>query len=163
MGLRKRSPRTRKETCTRLTSEIAAAPAKLRAAIDGMSDAERNTRYRNWSARQIVNHLADSHMHSLIRFRWALTESTPTIKAYDEAAWVALADCTHGSLEPPLALFEGVHAKWVQLLESMTEEAFRREFYHPELKETVALWSALHYYAWHARHHTGHPLASRTS
>jgi hypothetical protein len=133
---------------------IAAAPAALRNVVDGMSEDQLDTRFRNWTIRQIVHHVADSHVNSYVRFKWALTEERPTIKAYDEGRWAALEDARTGDVGAPLALLEGLHARWVQLLRSMTGEQFERSFIHPENGESVCLSAALCYYAWHCRHHT---------
>jgi hypothetical protein len=137
-----------------LIAVIEAAPAGLRAAVAGLSEDQLDTRYRNWTIRQIVHHIADSHVNSYIRFKWALTEDTPTIKAYDDGRWAALADARTGDVQAPLALLEGLHRRWVQLLRSMTEEQFARTFFHPETGKTVSLSAALCSYAWHCRHHT---------
>jgi uncharacterized damage-inducible protein DinB len=138
-----------------LIAEIQGAPAVLRQAVSGLSETQLDTRYKNWTIRQIVHHLADSHVNSYIRFRWTLTEERPTIKAYDEGRWAALEDSRTGDIRAPLALLEGLHARWVQLLRSMTEEQFARSFIHPETGDVVTLEAALCYYAWHGRHHTG--------
>jgi hypothetical protein len=137
-----------------LITIIQTAPAALRNAIAGLSRAQLDTRYRNWSGRQIVHHLADSHVNSYIRFKWALTEERPTIKAYDEGRWADLADARTGDVEAPLALVEGLHRRWAQLLRSMSSEHFARCFVHPETGAVVSLAEALCYYAWHCRHHT---------
>jgi hypothetical protein len=131
------------------------APAALRRAVAGLSDGQLDTRYHNWTVRQIVHHLADSHVHSYVRFKWALTEERPTIKAYDEDRWVALGDSRAGAVAAPLALLEGLHTRWVQLLRVMSDEQFARSFHHPQSGEVVSLSAALCYYAWHCRHHTG--------
>ncbi len=133
---------------------VEAAPTAVRAAVAGLSDDQLDTRYRNWTIRQIVHHLADSHVNSYVRFKWALTEDRPTIKPYDDGRWAALADAHTGDVQAPLALLEGLHARWVQLLRSMTEEQFGRTFFHPETGQTVSLDAALCYDAWHCRHHT---------
>src|SRR5262249_59903673 len=93
-----------------LIAVIEAAPTALRRAVAGLSDGQLDTRYRNWTVRQIVHHLADSHVHSYVRFRWALTEERPTIKPYNEGHWVALEDARAGDIRAPLDLFEGLHA-----------------------------------------------------
>lgn len=142
----------------RLTDEVRAAPRRLREAVDGLSETQLDTLYRNWTIRQIVHHLADSHVHSYIRFKWALTEDNPLIKAYEEADWVLLSDCKSGCILPSLALVDGLHAKWAQLVESMSLEDFDCTFRHPQSGETVSLQTALNYYPWHARHHTGQIL-----
>lgn len=141
-----------------LIKEIRTAPGKLREAVAGLSDEQLNTKYRNWTIRQITHHLADSHLHSIIRFKWALTEDHPTIKAYEEGDWVQTAECLNGDLEPALALLDGLHSKWVQLLEAMTADQYARTFHHPQSNESVSLWRALNIYAWHGRHHTGQIL-----
>jgi hypothetical protein len=133
---------------------IEGCPGALRRAVAGLSDAQLDTRYRNWTIRQIVHHLADSHVNSYIRFKWALTEELPTIKAYDEGRWAALDDSRTGDIQAPLALLEGLHARWSQLLRTMTEDQFGRCFIHPETGKTVSLSAALCSYAWHCRHHT---------
>ena len=135
-------------------SIIENAPMNLRKAVAGLSQEQLDVRYRNWTIRQIVHHLADSHVNSYVRFKWTLTEEQPTIKAYYEDRWVALEDARRGDIEPPLALLEGLHARWVLLLGSMTEAQFLRSFIHPETGKSVSLNSALCYYAWHCRHHT---------
>jgi len=133
---------------------IEAAPAALREAVAGLSARQLDTRYRNLTVRQIVHHVADSHVNSYVRFKLALTEDRPTIKPYDEGRWAALADSRTGDVAAPLLLLEGLHARWVQLLRSLTEEQFARTFFHPESGETVSLADALASYAWHCRHHT---------
>lgn len=145
-------------TKTDLIEVVRQAPTRLREAVSGLSDSQLDTLYRNWTIRQITHHIADSHLHSIIRFKWALAEDHPTIKAYEEGDWVQLADCKQGDVGPALALLGGLHSKWVQLLESMTREQFARTFLHPQTGESVSLWMALNNYAWHGRHHTAQIL-----
>ncbi len=140
------------------TEQIAQAPGELKRAVAGLSERQLDTRYRNWTIRQIVHHIADSHINSYVRFKWALTEDQPTIKPYDEGRWAALADSLVGGIEPTLALFEGLHARWALLLGSMTLDQFARSFVHPDTGATVRLDGALSYYAWHFRHHIGQIL-----
>jgi hypothetical protein len=146
------------ETRRKLVDTIQQAPRELRNAVADLSDSQLETRYKNWSVRQIVHHLADSHVHSYIRFKWALTEEHPTIKAYEEGDWVMLEDSKQGDIQPSLALLDGLHRKWVQVLSTMTQEQFSRTFHHPQTGQNVALWTALTYYEWHCRHHTGQIL-----
>jgi uncharacterized damage-inducible protein DinB len=131
-------------------------PGRLRAAVHGLDDAQLDTPYREegWTVRQVVHHVADSHMNSYVRFKLALTEYEPTVKPYDEAAWAMLAD-NRMPVEVSLALTDALHRRWVDLLESLTEKDFQKKFNHPErgpqdLATNVAL------YAWHSRHHTAH-------
>lgn len=134
------------------------APSALRAAVAGLTETQLDTRYRNWTIRQIVHHLADSHANAYVRFKLALTEERPTIKPYDEAKWVALEDSLSGGVAAPLALLEGLHGSWVQLLRCLTPEQYTRSYFHPEMGEEVPLFRALSSYAWHCRHHTGQIL-----
>ncbi len=135
-------------------AEIERAPARLCAAVSGLSDKQLDTTYRNWTIRQIVHHLADSHLNSYVRFKLALTEERPTIKPYDESRWSLLIDAQRADIEPSLRVLEGLHTRWACLLRSLAPAAYERTFYHPESQEIVPLWRALAYYVWHARHHT---------
>lgn len=137
-----------------LIDELVAAPQTLRATVAGLTDQQLDTKYRNWTIRQIVHHLADSHLNSYIRCKWTLTEDTPTIKAYFEDRWVALADSQHGDVGPALSLFDAVHARWVQLLHTLTPTDMAKSFLHPESGKTIRLDELISYYPWHSRHHT---------
>ncbi len=136
-------------------------PGRLRAAVQGLNDTQLETPYREggWTVRQLVHHIADSHMNSYVRFKLALTEDCPTIKPYDEAAWAALPDSKQ-VIAPSLALIEALHERWVALLEAMTDADYRRELQHPERgRQNLATTLAL--YDWHSRHHTAHITALR--
>lgn len=140
--------------CRDCIDVLTQAPARLRAAVDGLTNSQLDRLYRNWTIRQIVFHLGDSHQHAFLRCKWALTEDHPTIKPYEEGRWAELIDARTAAIDGPLLLLDGLHATWTQLLNLMTEDQFHRTFYHPESKQTVPLWKALNYYAWHSRHHT---------
>ena len=140
-----------------LIRQIEDAPGLLRKVLSGLSGEQLGTKYKNWSIRQIANHIADSHVNSYIRFKWALTEDKPTIKAYDEGLWSELEEAKTGDLGPTLLTLEGIHQRWVRLLKSMTLEQYRRVFIRPS-GEAVTLDKALCIYAWHGRHHTGQIL-----
>jgi uncharacterized damage-inducible protein DinB len=144
-----------------LIARIEAAPGRLQAAVAGLSESQLDTPYRNWTLRQIVHHLADSHVHSYIRFKWALTEDRPTIKPYDEGLWASLPDSRSGPIDTPLALLAGLHARWVLLLRSMKERDFARSFVHPATGREQSLGTTLGYYAWHGQHHTAQILWRR--
>src|SRR5262245_1120586 len=94
--------------------DIAGLPEKIRSAVAGMDDAKLDTPYRDggWTVRQVVHHVADSHINSYIRFRFALTEQEPTIKSYDEAVWANLIDAKTAPVEPSLKLLDGLHQRW---------------------------------------------------
>jgi uncharacterized damage-inducible protein DinB len=132
-------------------------PERLGAALSGLSDAQLDTPYREggWTVRQLVHHIADSHLNSYVRFRLALTEDWPTIKPYDEARWAELPDARLLPIEPSLLLVESLHKRWVGLLEAMSEDDFGKGFHHPE-RGSQDLATTLALYDWHARHHTAH-------
>ncbi|MBS1839770.1 MAG: bacillithiol transferase BstA [Acidobacteria bacterium] len=136
---------------------IAETPAKFRAAVKGLNDAQLDTPYRDggWTVRQVVHHVPDSHMNAYIRFKLALTESSPTIKPYDEAQWAQLADSRSTPIEVSLALLDSLHLRWVELLRSFKAEDFARKLIHPEHGEKNVDW-LLFVYAWHGPHHTAH-------
>lgn len=137
--------------------EIASTPQRVRAAVKGLNDAQLDTPYREggWTVRQVVHHLADSHMNAYIRWRLALTESEPTIKPYEESAWARLEDAAHAPIEVSLRLLEALHERWVRLLHSVKAEEFARTFRHPEHGVRTLDWM-LFSYAWHGKHHTAH-------
>lgn len=137
--------------------ELAVAPAQLVDAASGLSAEQLDTPYRagGWTVRQVVHHVPESHMNSYVRFMWALTEDTPTIKAYDEVAWAELCEADRIPIEPSLALLERLHDRWVLLLRSLTETQWHREFVHPDGGK-IDLATNLGAYAWHGRHHIAH-------
>jgi hypothetical protein len=131
-------------------------PERLRAAVAGLSDAQLDTPYREggWTVRQVVHHLADSHAMAYTRCKQALTKDWPAEQSYDEAAWANLAD-SRLPVGVSLALIEGLHGRWVALLEAMSEEDFRKGYNHPERGREM-LVKALAMYDWHSRHHVAH-------
>jgi uncharacterized damage-inducible protein DinB len=131
------------------------APARLREAVRGLTPAQLDTRYKNWTVRQIAHHLADSHANIYIRWKLALTEDVPTIKPYNESAWSELAASKTGDIAGPLAMFDGVHQCWVGLIRSVSLEDLRRQFFHPEQNKRVRLADTVRLYAWHVDHHIG--------
>jgi uncharacterized damage-inducible protein DinB len=141
---------------------IAEAPAAMRAAVAGLSDEQLDTPYRadGWTVRQVVHHVPDSHLNAYVRLKLALTEDSPTIKPYDEAAWALLADSETTPVAVSLALLEALHQRWVTILESMEAKDFDRTFVHPEHGPVTVSW-LLQLYAWHGRHHAAHITALR--
>lgn len=137
--------------------QIAALPAQIREVVGQMNETQLEARYREggWTARQVVHHLADSHINAYIRFRLALTEDLPTIKPYKEALWAELPDAVSGAVEDSLRILEGVHARWAALLRATPREDLERKFRHPE-RGDLTLASTLALYAWHGKHHLAH-------
>jgi hypothetical protein len=132
---------------------IASFPSELKAA---MASARLDQPYRDggWTARQVVHHVADSHMNAFIRFRLALTEDKPTIKPYNESEWAKLADM---KLDPAVSLqiIDGLHQRWHAMMLAMSDADFAREAVHPDHGPRTVDWF-LQLYAWHGRHHIGH-------
>jgi hypothetical protein len=146
----------------KLIEDIAGAPAKLRAAVAGLSEAQLDTPYRpgGWTVRQVTHHVPDSHMNAYIRFKLALTENEPTIKPYEQQLWAELADSKVTSIEVSLTMLDSLHDRWVRLLRSLKSEEWKRTFRHPELG-LVSLEKNLALYAWHGRHHVAHVTGLR--
>ncbi len=137
--------------------EVADLPKKLRAAVAGLNDSQLDTPYRpdGWTVRQVVHHLADSHMNAFIRVKLTLTENEPKIKPYDEAAWAKLPDSSV-PIDGSLSLIDALHARWTVLFRAMKENDWAKGYFHPEMQSTVSLDKAVAMYAWHARHHVAH-------
>lgn len=135
---------------------IAEMPEQLREAVRGLNEEALNTPYREggWTVRQVVHHLADSHMTAFFRLRKALTEDWPEVPGYDEKAFAALPDTT-APIEWSLELIESVHARWVMLLQALSEEQWHRGFRHME-RGPMAVELATLLYGWHSRHHVAH-------
>ena len=136
---------------------IAATPRAMRDAVRGLDEAQLDTPYRpeGWTVRQVVHHVPDSHMNAYTRTKLALTEPTPTIKPYDEAAWAKLEDTRSTPIETSLVLLEVLHDRWVRVLRSMTAADFTRTLNHPE-SGVMSLDQLLALYEWHGRHHVAH-------
>lgn len=133
-------------------------PSKIKQLTENLTVEELNWPYRpeGWTVKQVVHHCADSHMNSLVRFKWTLTEDTPTIKAYEEANWARLVDSQQDDISTSLNFLSALHAKWVFLLKNLSEEEYNRAFIHPEHGKKVNLKMNLAIYAWHCRHHLAH-------
>ena len=145
-----------------LIQQIEEAPANLREAVRGLDDRQLDTPYREggWTVRQVVHHLPDSHLNSYIRFKWTMTESQPTIKAYEEQLWAELVDAKNGPIEVSLVLLEALHKRWVLFLRSLTPADFAKTFVHPE-NGLMNLDRLVQLYAWHGRHHVAHITSLR--
>lgn len=142
---------------------IASLPRKLRDSIAGLNDAQMNTPYREggWTPRQVVHHVADSHMNAYVRCKLALTEDAPKVKPYDEALWANLPDVSKVPVDVSLGLIDALHERWVALLSAMPDADFERGYIHPEHNRTVPLREVAALYAWHGQHHTAHITALR--
>ena len=136
---------------------IEALPSSLEGVITNFTRQQFQTTYRDggWTAQQVIHHLSDSHMNAYIRFKWTLTEDTPTIKAYDEKKWAETPEI-NADTRLSVDLLKALHAKWVTLLRALTEDHLRKTYIHPETKKNVPLDRMIALYAWHGDHHLGH-------
>jgi len=134
--------------------EIRFLPQLLENTIQQLDEYQLNTPYRKdgWTVKQVVHHIADSHMNAFVRFKLALTEDNPTIKPYDQDKWVNMAD-----VELPVnvasTFIHALHLKWHELMVHMSTDDWKRTLYHPEYKEKMDMWHMLGKYAWHGKHH----------
>jgi uncharacterized damage-inducible protein DinB len=155
-------PHVTAESRRQAVDAIDELPSRMREAVANLSDAQLDLPYRpgGWTVRQLVHHVADSHMNAYIRLKLAVTEDRPTIKPYDQNLWAELSDMRL-PVAISLSLLDGIHARWSVLCRSLTPEQFLRTFHHPEIGE-VTIDTHLQMYAWHSRHHVAHVTSMRT-
>jgi len=146
-----------KEVLYRSIMMVEAAPVSLRKRLETIApqDLELSYRENGWTVRQIVHHLADSHMNMWIRFKHALTIENPTIQPYDQNLWANSADYKSATLESSLLIFEGIQSRFSNLLKTMSESDFKRTYTHPQYNKQFTLSEATQLYAWHGMHHVG--------
>ena len=139
-------------------NSIETLPTVLAELTNNLTEKELTYHYRpqGWNIKQVVHHLADSHMNCFIRFKLALTEDNPTIKPYEEALWAEMEDASTIPIEFSLAIIQGVHGRWAHLLSSMSESDFNKSFLHPENNSSMSLFYATSLYSWHSNHHAEH-------
>ncbi len=136
---------------------IATLPQRLEAALGGITEAQLDTPYRpeGWTVRQVIHHMADSHINAYVRLHLSLTEDAPTIKAYNEADWAKLPDSSL-PISHSLEILRGLHFRWVHLLRNMSEADFQRTYVHPQYGKIFSMDTMTALYAWHSEHHLGH-------
>jgi len=137
---------------------LQALPSWMDACIENLDSDQLEEPYREggWNIRQVVHHVADSHMNAYVRFRLTVTEDTPTVKPYLENEWVKLPDVDLVPVNVSVTLLHALHRRMVSMLQHLPEEAWHRCYFHPQYQHTVPLWDAVALYAWHSRHHTAH-------
>ena len=137
---------------------IETLPSKISEVTNGFSETQWNTPYRpeGWTVKQLVHHIADSHMNSFVRFKLGLTEDNPTIKPYRQDAWVRMQDVEQLPAKISLNILENLHMRFTLVLKNMTEEDFARTIYHPEMEKSLSLAAMLALYGWHSEHHLAH-------
>jgi len=141
---------------------LRALPAKLRATVAGLNDTQLDTPYREggWTVRQVIHHLADSHMHAYVRMKLMVNEDHPTIKPYDQNVWAANSEAAQGAIGSSLDLLDGLHRRWADFLERLPESAWTRGALHPERGE-VTMTGTLQTYAGHGEKHIEHIMVLR--
>lgn len=156
IGKFQRPPKLEPDARARAIETVATTPARLRAAVRGLTAEQIETPYRpgGWTVRQVVHHVPDSHLNAYCRFKLALTETEPTIKPYEESLWALLPD-VQVPIETSLTLLDAVHERWIAILRGMKPTDFERMLVHPE-SGRQSLDQVLALYAWHGPHHTAH-------
>lgn len=137
---------------------LEALPDQLKKIVGNLSYDELELQYRpaSWNIKQLVHHLADSHMNSFVRFKLIVTEDTPTIRPYNEKEWARTADANNEDIMDSIEILEGMHRRWVLLLKSLSPEDRKRTFFHPEYEGPLTLEWMIGLYDWHSRHHLAH-------
>lgn len=146
------------EQLQRFIMDIKELPDNLREALQGLTEEQIDSPYRDggWTIRQVVHHLADSHMNAFIRTKLALTEDTPTIKPFEENDWAVTEEAKEAPVELSLSLLEGLQKRWAFLLERLGDEDVNKTVYHPGLEREIDVYTLCALYAWHGKHHTAH-------
>jgi uncharacterized damage-inducible protein DinB len=146
-------------------ADIKFLPEELERAVLNLDAHQLDTPYREggWTVRQLVHHVADSHMNAYIRFKLGLTEDNPTIKPYDEKEWAKLPDNERVPINVSLTLLHALHQRWYEIIRDLPDAAYERTVVHPEHGRQMSLWFLLGLYAWHGKHHTAHITSLRES
>ncbi|WP_299210964.1 YfiT family bacillithiol transferase [uncultured Aquimarina sp.] len=147
-----------KEHISKWINDIEELPAKISELVSDFSEEQLETPYRSggWTARQVIHHIHDSHHNGYIRFKWALTEDKPVIKAYYEDRWAELFDTKSAPIHLSLDLIKALHAKWVYFLKGLSDNDLEKGFIHPEGTIEISLAEDIGIYAWHGNHHLAH-------
>ena len=143
--------------------DIQTLPMHVEHAIQNLDEAELDAPYRpgGWTLKQVVHHIADSHMNAYIRFKLGLSEDNPTIKPYDENAWAQMIDTQNLPINISITLLFSLHMRLHEILKNMKVEEWNRTIFHPEHQKQMTLWYLLGMYAWHGRHHVAHIMIGR--
>ncbi len=139
-------------------TDIQFLPRMVEQAIENMDEAQLATPYRDggWTVKQLVHHIADSHMNAYTRFKLGLTETNPTIKPYEEKAWALLADNDLVPINTSITMLYAMHQRLYATIANLTDEQWEKTVYHPVSEKTMSLWFILGMYAWHGKHHVAH-------
>ena len=138
--------------------DIKFLPLLIEKSVQNLDEFQLNTPYREggWTVKQLVHHVADSHINAYCRFKLCLTEANPTIRPYEEKLWAEMSDTKNLPVNLSITLLHALHARWYEILRNVKDEEWKRTIYHPEHKRTFTLWHLLGMYSWHSRHHVAH-------
>jgi len=148
-------------SCAEKIEAIRKTPTALARALDGLNDEQLDTPYREggWTPRQIVHHIADSHLNAFVRMKLILTEDHPTLKPYDQDLWARMNDYSR-DITPSIAIISGVQERMANVLEAASENDLLRTAHHPD-NGTMTLQNLLDMYAGHGKHHVDQIVALR--
>lgn len=147
-----------KEDITLWITQLKSFPERLKQAVLPLSDKQLDTPYRpgGWTIRQVIHHLADTHMNIFMRVKLALTEDHPIIKPFQQDAWVELSDSLYYPIEPSLKILEGIHERLAYLFENLTEDDLKKKFTHPGYNKVFTIEQVIGLFTWHGNHHLAH-------
>lgn len=139
-------------------NDIKFFPQTLENSIENLDEAQLNTPYRDggWKVKQLVHHVADSHINAYCRFKLGLTETDPVIRPYEEGLWAELDDIESVPINVSLTLLHALHARFYATIRNLSDEDWKRTVVHPEHNKTFTLWHLLGMYSWHGKHHVAH-------
>ncbi len=145
--------------------DILFLPKIAEAVIQNLDAHQLDTSYRanGWTVKQVIHHLADSHMNAFIRCKLAITENNPIIKPYDQNTWVETSDVSNIPINVSITLLHALHLRWHELFSHVSASDFNRTVMHPEYNKEMSLWYLLGKYAWHGRHHVAQIQSLRDS
>lgn len=138
-------------------------PALVEQSIENLDEHQLDTPYREggWTVRQLIHHVADSHINAYCRFKLALTEENPTIRTYEEGDWAKLDDIERVPVNISTTLLYTLHSRLHAALLHLPDESWKRTFFHPGQNRQMTLWDLLGMYAWHGKHHVAHVMKLR--
>jgi hypothetical protein len=147
-----------KSDISRWRKEIERLPRDLKKLVAGWNNEQLDSPYRDggWTVRQVIHHLADSHINAYCRIKWALTEDNPTVKPYEEKLWAELSDARTADIKSSLQILTGIHKRWGLAIRAMSKEDYKRTFFHPVNGSNQSIGEIIGMYAWHGRHHLAH-------
>ncbi len=147
-----------KSDVSRWCKEIERLPRDLKKLVAGLNDQQLDTPYREggWTVRQVIHHLADSHINAYCRIKLALTEDNPTVKPYEEKLWAELSDAKTADIKFSMQILAGIHKRWGLAIRAMSKDDYKRTFFHPANGRNQSIGEIIGMYAWHCRHHFAH-------